>query len=860
MESPIHWHNQSVSDVEAVVESNLKMGLTEKDVRKRLKKFGRNRITKQKFSSRLRIFFRQFASPLVIILLIAGAVTFYLDKKTDTLVILIAVIINAGFGFWEENKVSQIFEKLSKRLKTKAFVIRGGRQKKILAEKVVWGDVIFFKTGDKIPADARLIETKNLRVDQSIITGEWLPVGKKTKTLGKDVPLAERDNMVYSGTLVEAGEGKALVTRTGDNTETGKIASFLEKTVKEKTPLQKKLASSGKFITFSIVGVCLLLFVIGILRDESPLQMFEVSIAVAVGGIPEALPVVVTVAMAIGMERLLKKKGLIRRLSSVETLGSTSVICFDKTKTLTQGKMVLEQLETKDEAKLLKIAALCNEAFIENPQADYPDWRINGSPTDKAMLVGALKKGFSKPEIQQKSKEIFKLRFDSERKYQASVIKEDGEYFIYITGAAEKILNFSRRQSDWNKKLKKMAGQGLRVVAAGYKKINFPIKDLSRLERNLKDLEFVGLMAFNDPLRKGIKETVRIAKGAGINPVIITGDHQDTTKTILKKIGMQVKKSQILTGSQLDKLDDEKLAKIISRIKIYARAEPRHKIRIISAWQKEGKTVAMVGDGVNDAPAIKKANIGLAHDSGTEIAKEAADMVLLNDSFNAIVMAVEEGRVILDNLRKSVSYMLADTLTSIIVVGGSKIVFGWPLPILPAQLLWNNIVEDTFPALAYAFEPKEKEVMKRKPLSPKSSFFTKEMKILILFTGLIDEFLILYFFWFVWAKLGYDLDHARTLVFGTICLDTAFVVYSYKNLKKNVWKINPFSNRWLNFSVLIVGVSFLAAVYVPFLQKLLQTTPLNLLDWGMIILICIASVFFIEMTKWFFIRSRVFKK
>ncbi|MEA3273391.1 MAG: HAD-IC family P-type ATPase [Patescibacteria group bacterium] len=860
MKSPIRWHNQSISDVEAVVESNLKMGLTKKDVRKRLKKFGRNRITKQKFSSRFRILFRQFASPLVIILLIAGAVTFYLDKKTDTLVILIAVIINASFGFWEENKVSQIFEKLSKRLKTKAFVIRSGRQKKILAEKVVWGDVIFFKTGDKIPADARLIETKNLRVDQSIITGEWLPVGKTTKTLGKGVSLAERDNMVYSGTLVEAGEGKALVTRTGDNTETGKVASFLEKTVKEKTPLQKKLDSSGKFITFSIVGVCLLLFVIGILRNESPLQMFEVSIAVAVGGIPEALPVVVTVAMAIGMERLLKKKGLIRRLSSVETLGSTSVICFDKTKTLTQGKMVLEQLETKDEAKLLKIASLCNEAFIENPQADYPDWRINGSPTDKAMLVGALKKGFSKPEIQQKSKEIFKLRFSSERKYQASVIKEGKEYFIYLTGAAEKILNFSHRQSDWNKKFKKMARQGLRVVAAGYKKIDFPIEDLSQLERNLKDLEFVGLMAFNDPLRKGIKETIRIAKGAGINPVIITGDHQDTTKTILKKIGMQVKRSQILTGSQLDKLDDEKLAKVISRIKIYARAEPRHKIRIISAWQKKGKTVAMVGDGVNDAPAIKKADIGLAHDSGTEIAKEAADMVLLNDSFNAIVKAVEEGRIILDNLRKSVSYMLADTLTSIIVVGGSKIVFGWPLPILPAQLLWNNIVEDTFPALAYAFEPKEKGIMKRKPLSPKSSFFTKEMKILILFTGLIDEFLILYFFWFVWTKLGYDLEHARTLVFGAICLDTAFVAYSYKNLKKNVWKINLFSNRWLNFSVFLVGASFLAAIYSPFLQKILKTTPLNLLDWGMIVLICIASVFFIEMTKWIFIRSRVFKE
>jgi P-type Ca2+ transporter type 2C len=857
MNPPIYWHNQSIADMEALTESNVKKGLTEKEVRKRLKKFGRNRISQRKLSPRIKIFFHQFASPLVIILLIAGLVTGYLGKYTDTIVILVAVFINAGFGFWEENKVSKIFEKLRNRLQTKAIVLRNGSKKKILAERLVRGDIIFFRAGDKIPADARVVEAKNLRVDQSAITGEWIPVGKKTD---RDTPLAERDNLVYSGTLVEAGEGRGLVIQTGDYTETGKIATFLEETVKDKTPLQKKMASVGKFAAVSISLICLVLFLVGVSRGEDLVQMFEVSIAVAVGGIPEALPVVVTLAMAIGMERLLKKKGLIRRLSSVETLGSTSVICFDKTKTLTQGKMILEKLDTKEEEKLLRIAALCNEAFIENPQEEYMDWKINGSPTDKAMLIGAFKNGMSQPDLQKESREIFKLRFDSKRKYQASVRKEGQAYFIYVTGASEKLLSFSRKKGHWQEKMEKLTEQGLRVVAAGYKKVKYPIKNAKQLEEAIKGLHFVGLMAFKDPLRRGIKKTFQVAQKAGINPIIITGDHQNTARMILKEIGIKIKRSQIITGNQLDELSDSGLAKVLAKIKIYARAEPRHKIRIVDAWQKKGKTVAMVGDGVNDAPAIKKANIGLAQGSGTEIAKETADMVLLDDSFRAIIKAVEEGRVILDNLRKSVSYMLGDTLTSVIIVGGSKIVFGWPLPILPAQLLWNNIVEDTFPSLAYAFEPKEKGVMKRKPLSPKSSFFTKEMKILILFTGLIDEFLILYLFWFVWAKLGYDLDHARTLVFGAICLDTSFVVYSYKNLKKNIWQINPFSNKWLNFSVILVAITFLAAVYLSPLQKLLQTTPLNLIDWLMLIAVCIASVFLIEMTKWFFVTDRFLKK
>ncbi|MBD3245352.1 MAG: HAD-IC family P-type ATPase [Candidatus Moranbacteria bacterium] len=854
------WHTLSVKEVENKLKTNPQKGLTEKEAQKRLKRYGKNKIRQEEGYSKIKIFFSQFKSALVFVLIAAAIITFLLDEKLDSLIISIAIIINAVFGFWEENKVSKVLLKLKKSLKTKTLVLREGLKKEILQEKLVPGDIILLDPGSKVPADARIIEEHGMKVSQANLTGEWMPEEKTTDSMPKDTPLADQDNMIYMGCLVETGEGRAIVIETGDRTQSGKIATLLSQTKEDRSPLQKQLERLGRFMAVAIVVICILLFVGGVLRGEGLLMMFETSVAVAVGGMPEALPIVVTVILAIAMERLLKKKGLIRKLNSVETLSSTSIICLDKTKTITQGKMELAQVDSTNRKLALKIASLSNETIIENPKADYKNWILHGSPTDRALLMAGTKEGIVKTKLKKTSKEIAKKRFDPNRKYQMSLRKEKKGLFLYVSGSPERLIEKSKNKKGWNEKIQKMTAKGFRVVGVGYKKIPKNADYKGKLDSFVKDIEFIGLLAFKDPIRPGIKKTIRIAKTAGLLPVIITGDHKNTARSVANEIGLEVKKNQIMEGIELDKLTEKELFKKVDDIKIYARSEPRHKIKIVEAWQKKGNVVAMVGDGINDAPAIKKADIGLAQGSGTEIAKEASDLVILNDSFEVIIRAIKEGRTVLDNLRKSVSYIFADSLTSIIVVGFSRIIFGWPLPILPVQLLWNNIIEDTFPTIAFAFEPSEKDVMKRKPRPKNSSFLTREMKILIFFTGLIDEFLILLLFWFSWKILGYDLAHARTLVFGAICIDTAFIVFSYKNLRKNIWQVNPFNNKWLNLSAILVIVLFMISVYVPLFQTFLDTRPINLTDWAMITGICVASIISVEITKWFFISRKMIEK
>ncbi|MBD3238701.1 MAG: HAD-IC family P-type ATPase [Candidatus Moranbacteria bacterium] len=849
------WHNLSAQEAIALLQADPEKGLTQAEAKKRQAKYGKNTIGQDGGKPAWLIFFQQLTSPLIIVLFLASAVTLIMQKWTDSVVILAAVLLNSIFGFWEENKVSKILQKLKNNLKTKAVVKRDGQKKEILQEDLVPGDIILLHPGAKVPADGRVIRSQGLKISQANLTGEWIAEEKITKTMVKDTPVADRDNMVYMGCLVEGGEGQAVITETGIRTETGKVAELIKATEQDKTPLQKHLTKLGHFAGISIGVICALLFVGGVLRGEKALLMFETSVAVAVGGIPESLPVIVTVILAIGMERLLRRKGLVRNLSSVETLSSTSIICFDKTKTITQGKMELARVEAQDRELALKIASLSNEAIIENPEKPWQEWKLTGTPTDKALLLAGAAQGIIKTELKKQSKEVAKKRFDSYRKYQLSLRKEGNKMVLYIAGTPEKLIQKAKNSTGWRKKMEKLTQQGLRVVAVGVKKYQNTSADVVNLDSEVNNITMIGLVAFKDPIRPGITETVATAKSAGLKPVIITGDHRNTALAVGRKIGLEIEPDQVIEGKELDKLKQEKFNQVVQKIKIYARTEPRHKIKIVKAWQQAGHIVAMVGDGINDAPAIKKADIGLAQGSGTEIAKEASDLVLLTDSFEVIVSAIKEGRRILDNLRKSVAYVLADSLTSIIVVGGARIIFGWPLPILPVQLLWNNIIEDTLPTVAFAFEPAEKDIMKRKPNPKKLRFLTSEMKTLIFFTGLIDEFLILGLFYLSWQILGYDLQHARTLVFGAICVDTAFVIFSYKNLKKNLWQINPFSNKWLNLSAIFVIVAFAFSVYTPVLQKLLQTRALNLLDWAMVTAVCVASIVMIEITKWIYLKK-----
>jgi Ca2+-transporting ATPase len=850
------WHNLTFEKVSKIFEVDTKKGLDKSEVEERRKKWGKNKLPEKKPPSKLSILLTQFNSPIVFILIIASVITLIVGELTDALVIFSAVIVNAAFGYWQENKSLSVLEKLQKALKTKTTVLRNGKKQVIFQEDVVQGDILVLEAGDKVAADARLFDTETLKVSEAVLTGEWLPSEKETKKLSADTALAERENMVYAGSLVETGTGSAIVVATGKATEVGKIAKLISETKETPSPLTRKLDKFGKTISLIIVVGVVLIFVGGLARGGDPLEMFEAAVAISVGGIPEALPVVMTVILAIGMDRLLRKKGLIRKLSSVETLGSTSVICFDKTKTLTQGKMQVSQVLADDTDLALKAAVLASEAYIQDREGPIDKWKYQGTPTGRAIVKHAAGKGLIKDDVGEKEKELLTIPFDPAKKYLLSLRKTDGKQKLYILGAPENLMAISKSKGDWNKKAQELMDKGLRVVGVGYKNINLEKPTVDKVKKQ-KGFKFLGLIALKDPLRPGIHKAIKLCISAGIKPVIITGDHAKTAHTIALEAGLKVDKDAVMQGQDLDSLSDKEVVDLVGRISLYARAEPKHKIRIIKAWQQKGAVVAMAGDGVNDAPAIKQADVGLALGSGTEVAIETADLVLLNDSFQIIIDAIEQGRVVLDNLRKSIAYILADSFSSVILIGFAKVVFGWPLPILPVQILWNNFVEDTVPDIAYAFEPKEEDVMKRGPGKPDTPLLNEEMRIMIFGTGLIDEFLTLGLYWYLYINLGLNLDYVRTLIFGAISIDTAFVIYAYKNLRKNILREHLFSNKLLLLSSVLVFASYSAAIYVPFLQNVLHTVPIGLDGWLILTGVGIVSLLIVEATKWFFIARHL---
>jgi Ca2+-transporting ATPase len=512
--------------------------------------------------------------------------------------------------------------------------------------------------------------------------------------------------------------------------------------------------------------------------------------------------------------------------------------------------MKLHNVVTTNPELTFKIGVLCNDAFIENPDQEKDDWIIKGSSTSKAILESAIDNGINVVQMREENEELEQTAFDSKNKYILSLRKNKGKRTLYICGAPEKILERSKNAKKWEEEVNKLSEQGFRVVAVGYKEIKRASKDLNTIANNF---DFVGLIAFADPLREDVKDAVQKCEKAGIKTILATGDHILTARYIAKQIGIETTEENIMEGSELASLSDAELEKRINKVSVFARVEPKDKLRIVSAWQKKGKVVAMTGDGVNDAPAIKKADIGIALGSGTDVAIESSDLVLMDDSFSTIVNTIEEGRVVLDNLRKSISYVLADSFASAILISFSTIIFGWPLPILAVQILWNNIIEDALPTISFAFEPKEKKVMERKPISKKAPLLTKEMKTLIFATGIIDQFFILFIFWMLYSVKGLDIEFIRTIIFGCVCVDTAFVIFAYKNLRKNIWQFNPLSNMWLNISAIISIIAFAISIYVPMFQSLLQTVPLGIGSWVLIIGTAILSLAGVEITKYFFI-------
>ncbi len=854
-------------------------GLSQDEAKARLAKYGPNRLPKDKPLSDLRLFFDQFRNPLIYILLAAIVVSALSGHGSDAAIITAVVLVTNAFGFWQERKANRALAQLSHLVVHKIRVRRNGQTMVIVREELVPGDVIELAAGEIIPADARLFELRGLRVNEAPLTGESLPAKKSLEPLPLDSPLADRHNLVFQGTIVSEGSGSAVVVATGMNTEIGRVAEMIRQTADPATPLQKQISRFGSRLGIFLVVANIIIFAIGVLSGRPVFEMFLVAVVVVVSAVPEGLIPAMSIILAIGMQRLSKKNGLVRRALAAETLGSVGVICVDKTGTLTQGEMQADRLITpagifefdyegdkslsgdKNSSLILKISALCNEAIVENPDEERGEWKINGSPTDRALLAVSGRFGFARRALEISEPRLAALPFTSDLKLMATLHKSDGNNQIaYIKGAPERLLALADSLDEGGQprrfrlqEKEKLAGQvaqlaslGERVIAFGYKRLA-GFKPSSLAADSLQDMTLVGFISLKDQVRPDVKEAINLCRRASLRTVIITGDHLSTASAIAGELGFSIDEKNSITGAELDQLSDEQFKRRVKSIRLYARVDPRHKLRIVAAFQELGKVVAMTGDGINDAPALKKADIGVAVGTGTDVAKETADLVLLDNRFLTIVEAVRQGRITFSNIRKVVLYLFTDCFQEMVIIGTS-VIFGWPLPILPVQVLWIKMIEDPLPAASLAFDGSQEDVMKEKPRPRHQPILTKEIQKIIFFYALIMNIAALSIFYYFWHEIG-DLARARSVVFATLGLSTMVYVYAVRGLKKSVFRINPLSNRFLVGATGLGFLLILVSIYLPWLNRLLSTVPLPASDWLFPLGYAALSLFVFEVGK-----------
>ncbi|NPA49675.1 MAG: cation-translocating P-type ATPase [Thermodesulfobacteria bacterium] len=863
-------------------------GLTNAEARRRLEEFGPNELEEEASRSPLKIFLSQFANVLTFILLVAAAVSFGVGDQIEALVILLIVFACALLGFLQEWKADKALLALKQMAAPEAVVLREGRALKIPAREVVPGDILILASGDKVAADARLIETINLRVDESPLTGESTAVEKDASLLlPPETPLPERKNMVFAGTIVLNGRGKAVVVATGRETEFGKIAGLLKTVEEEGTPLEKKLAVIGRWLGGLSLGLAALAAGIGILRGYPFLEMFLWGVSLAVAAVPESLPAVVTGALAIGVSRMAKRNAIVKRLPAVETLGSTTVICTDKTGTLTKNEMTVRLIwaagktyevsgagftlegeilrdgrkVSPEDSQALKFTLLagllCNDARVEEGQ-------FLGDPTEIALLVAAAKAGLSGEGFTR----VAELPFDSERKRMSVLVKDRaGKYWVFTKGSVEILLEISSaclengrpvpltpsKRAEILKVSEEMASKALRVMGFAYREIPGEPPPLAEIE---KDLVFVGLQGMIDPPRPEAKAAIRECFEAGIRVIMITGDHAQTALAIAHELGLvpEKKMTYVIKAQELERLSDEELRKRLDEVAIFARVSPAHKLRIVKLFKEKQEIVAMTGDGVNDAPALKAADIGIAMGiSGTEVAKEAADIILADDNFATIVAAVEEGRTIFDNIKKYLLFLLSFNLSEIFVLVAGFLA-GLPLPLTAIHILWINLVTNGPPALALGVDPPAPDLMKRPPRPPQEGVFTRQFVFLL--AGLA---LLLFFFLFPVFALAVEdltLKAAQTVLFTGFVLLAIPVAYVARSERLPLWKIGPFANRWLNLCALGMVASQLLIVYVPILNRYLQTEPIAPSWWFVFALLGLSFIFLAEGIKKVSLRFR----
>ena len=860
------WQTLEKNDVIRRLNTKEREGLTEEEVKIRQAKYGKNKLKDKKKESIIIKFIKQFNDFMIITLIIASIISAVISKMqgendyVDSIIIIGIVIFNALMGVIQEAKAEKSIEALKQMTPQITKVIRNGKTTEINAEDLVKGDIVILETGNFIPADCRIIESHNLKIEESSLTGEAEPSLKEANIIcKKDIPLGDMKNMAFMASTVVNGTGKAIVTETGMETKVGQIANMIIEDEAPETPLQKKLGEVGKILGIACLAICIIIFIIGLIKKIEPIEMFMTAVGLAVAAIPEGLPAIVTIMLSIGVTKMAKRNSIIRKLPAVETLGSSNVICSDKTGTLTQNKMKVVEVKSKNPKFIITMATLCTdcEITVENNQE-----KVIGEPTEKAIVEEGLHIGCNKKETEKIFPRINEIPFDSNRKMMTTIHRMGSKYRIICKGAPDvlldkctkEVLEIGDSQDIKVKTLDKlkikneneqMAHKALRVIAVAFKDVTeLPSKiDSSTIENNLT---FVGLIGMIDPPREGVKEAVKTCKTAGIKTVMITGDHLETAKAIAKDLGILNNGEKAITGQELDKMTQEQLEKNIKEYSVFARVTPEHKVRIVKAWQRNGAVVAMTGDGVNDSPALKNANIGIAMGrNGTDVAKNAADIILTDDNFVTIVEAVKQGRNIYDNIKKAVHFLLSTNIGEIVTIFVG-LILGLKSPLLAIQLLWINLVTDSLPAIALGLEKPEKDIMQRKPIDSKKGIFANGLWNKIILEGtMIGVFTLVAF------SIGnkyYTLEVARTMAFLSIGFLELIHSINVKN-EKSIFEAGLFENKYLVGSF-VLGIFVQAiVVVVPAFAKVFEVVPLSLTQWIITIAISILPIPVIELQK-----------
>lgn len=895
------WYNKSVDQISEELSVSLDEGLSEKKVSELISKYGYNELKEKEKETLLKKILGQLKDFLVIILIAASIVSICVGEISDSIVIIAIVIVNAALGVVQEGKAEKALEALKKMSAPNAKVLRNGKVEVVPARMLVPGDIILMETGDILPADVRIIESVNLKIEESSLTGESVPVEKDySRVFDTAVELGDRVNMAYMSTVVSYGRGKGIVVGTAGKTEIGKIADKIQGFEDEQTPLQQKLDQLGKWLGIACLGICAVVFAVGLARGGSILDMFMIAVSLAVAAIPEGLPAVVTIVLALGMKRMVERNAIVRKLLAVETLGCVDVICSDKTGTLTQNEMTVVKAfsggkyvditgkgyepagefknahgEISDVNKdadfnlLFSIGVLCNDASLEKKEGNL--WGIYGDPTEGALIVTGAKAGYEKDEFNSKYIRTAEIPFDSERKMMTTFHKNFREGIVSFTKGAPDII-LSRCSSYYvdgrvlpmtdeaREEIKKanssFANSALRVLAFACRQYESLPADISSdsIENNMV---FVGLMGMIDPARTEAKDAIKICRQAGIKPVMITGDYKDTAVAIARDLKLMNEGDGVLTGHELDEMPEDKLREAVETTSVYARVSPEHKVKIVDALRKNGHIASMTGDGVNDAMALKRADIGVAMGiTGTDVAKGTADIVLTDDNFASIVSAVEEGRIIYSNIRKFVFFLLSCNVGEILIVFLSML-FGLPVPLVPIQLLWLNLVTDSFPALALGTEKGDPDIMKMKPRSAKEPILDKAMiwgivvQSSALVVAVLGAYLIALHRYPDYLTNPQHLMFARTYAFVTLISAELIRSYSSRSEHFTIFKIGVFSNKILVWASIVSFALLAVVLYVPFLRPIFQTILLGLRDWLVIAIFCLIPFISGELYKVF---------